>query len=210
MSSTLLATTHIIAVNLFLLIYLVKTILLFANKPALERFIKATKVIEMIISTLFLVTGIWLFIILGAIKTFQIVKLVGVLLAVPLAVVGFRKQNKALALLSFLLIVGVYGLAEMAKNKPFIPMNVVVNGNSGDAAETGIRTFAANCSMCHGLDGKKKYRDAPDLSASTLNPALVSQLISEGSKGKMPSFRETLNDAEVNAVAAYILTLRGK
>ena len=206
MNSTLLTTTHIIVVNLFLLIYLIKTILLFANQNALQKFTKATRVPEMIVSTLFLVTGVWLFVILGAIKTLQIVKLILIFVSIPLAVIGFKKMNKALALISFLLIVGAYGLAEVAKNKPFIPANVVTTGDEFP----GFKTFVANCSMCHGTDGKKMYRDAADLSASTLNPTLVSQMIKEGSKGKMPAFNGTLSDEEINAVTIYLQTLRGK
>ncbi len=210
MNSILLASIHVIVVTIFLLIYFIKTILLFTSSTALQKFTKATRVIEMIVSTLFLVTGIWLFFLLGAIKFFQIIKLACVLISVPLAVVGFKKQNKALALISFVLILAAYGLAEMSKNKPFIPSTVVINGNADDASQLGLKTYAANCSMCHGLDGKKSYRDASDLSASSRDASRIQQMIKEGSKGKMPTFNGTLSDEEVNATAAYILTLRGK
>lgn len=210
MNSNLLVTVHLIVVNLFLLIYLVKTILIFTSVPALEKFSRATRVPEMIVSTLFLVTGIWLFVILGAIKTFHIIKLACIMISIPVAVVGFKKQNKALALLSFLLIVGAYGLAEMSKNKPFIPNRVVLNGPGDDSSLRGIKTFASNCAMCHGLDGKKMYRNAVNLSASTLDPSLIPQLIRDGSKGKMPAFGGTLSEEEVHSVSSYILSLRGK
>ena len=210
MNSAVLATIHIVVVNLFLLIYLIKTILLFSNVSALEKFTKATKVIEMIISTLFLVTGIWLFVILGAIKMLHIVKLVGVLVVIPLSVIGFKKKNKALALLSFVILVGVYGLAEASKNKPFIPNNVVVHGIAVDAPSLGIKTFVANCAMCHGLDGKKKYRDAADLSSSSLSSSLISQLVKEGSKSKMPAFKDKLSADEISAAADLILSWHKK
>lgn len=210
MNSSMLTTVHVIVVNVFLLIYLVKTILIFSNISALEKFTKATKVLEMIVSTLFLVTGVWLYAILGAIKMLHIIKLVIVLVSIPLAVVGFKKQNKALALLSFILIVGAYALAEVARNKPFIPNKVVVNGNADAAAQSGMTTFAANCAMCHGLDGKKKYREATDLSLSASDNVRVDSLIKKGSKGKMPSFTGTLRDEEITTVATYILQLRGK
>lgn len=210
MNSTLLATTHLVVVNLFILIYLIKTILLFANNTAFEKFTKATRIIEIIISTLFLVTGIWLFVILGAIKILQIIKLAGILVLIPLSVIGFKKKNKGLALLSFILLVGVYGLAEMAKGKPFIPNKVIVEGNAAGVSDSGIKTFVANCAMCHGLDGKKGYRDAADLSSSTLSGTLITQLVKEGSKGKMPAFTGTLSDEEISAVSSYVVTLRGK
>lgn len=210
MNSNSLVTTHIIVVNLFLVIYLIKTILLFTSKPMLEKFTRITRIPEMIASVLFLVTGVWLFLILGAIKTFHIFKLVCVLLSIPLAVIAFKKQNKALSLISFLLIVAAYGIAEMSKNKPFIPNKVIVNGNGDEQSHLGMKTYAANCAMCHGLDGKKMYRDAKDLSASALDASLISTMIHDGSKGKMPAFTGTLSDEEISSVSAFILTLRGK
>ena len=84
MSSALLAKIHFISALLFLILYLVKLILLFTNKKALQSMTAVTKVPEMIISTLFLVTGVWLLVILGGIKLFHIIKLVFVFLAIPL------------------------------------------------------------------------------------------------------------------------------
>jgi cytochrome c553 len=186
----------------------VKIILLFSNASALEKFTKMIRIPEMIISILFLTTGVWLFVILGAIKLFHIIKLACIIISIPLAVVGFKKQKKSVALLSFILIVGAYGLAEMAKNKPFIPNKVVMNNSGSVNAELGIKTFAANCAMCHGLDGKKSYRDAADLSVSTLDPSLISSIVRDGSKGKMPAFQGTLSDEEIAVVSSYILALR--
>ena len=208
MNSTLLAQIHLVAIQLFVLIYVVKIVLLFANQAALLKFTRATKLLEMVVSVVFLSTGVWLCIILGAIKTFQIIKLIAVFVSIPLAIVGFKKMNKALAVLSFLLIIGAYGLAEMAKSKPFIPNKVIVEGNADVRTKMGATTYIANCAMCHGTDGKKMYRDAKDLSSSSLNDESVRMMIKEGSKGKMPSFAGTLTDDEIAAAAAYIVSLR--
>jgi mono/diheme cytochrome c family protein len=200
-----------VSVTIFLVIYLVKTILIFANQKALAKFIKSTKVIEMIVSTLFLVTGVWLFAILGAIKMFQIIKLACVIISIPIAIVAYKRMNKGLALFAFILILSAYGLAEMSKKKPYIPNKVEVTGNADEVSQLGLKTYVANCAMCHGLDGKKQYGNATDLSTSTLDNASIQLGIREGIKGQkgiMPSFSGTLTDNEINAVSAYLVNLR--
>jgi uncharacterized membrane protein SirB2 len=53
--------THYLVVTLFLLIYVVKTILLLSNKnDLLATFTKKVKVFEMVVSFLFLATGVYL------------------------------------------------------------------------------------------------------------------------------------------------------
>src|SRR6187549_1850301 len=119
MDSKLLVTLHLIAVQLFVLLYLVKLVLLFTSKTKLDAFSKKIRVPEMMVSTLFLITGLWLFAVLGAIKTLQILKLAMVLVSIPLAVAGYKNHNKALAILSFALLVSAYGISEAARSKPY-------------------------------------------------------------------------------------------
>ena len=53
--------THYLVVTLFLLIYVVKTILLLSNRnDLLAIFTKKVRIFEMIVSSLFLITGIYL------------------------------------------------------------------------------------------------------------------------------------------------------
>jgi cytochrome c553 len=208
MNSTTLAQIHLVSAQLFVIIYLVKLVLLFANKDALQKFTRVTRLLEMVVSITFLGTGIWLFVMLGAIKTMQIIKLVLVFASIPIAVIGYKKLNKGLALFSFLLIVGAYGIAEMSKKKPFIPNKVIVQGNSDERTKLGATTYIANCAMCHGQDGKKMYRDAKDLSISVLNDDAVQLFIRSGSKGKMPAYETVLSADEISATSAYVMTLR--
>src|ERR1700741_142838 len=113
--------THILVVTLFLLLYLVKTILLLSNRnDLLQKFSKMFRIPEMIISTLFLVTGIYLALQLpfgGKYDYLFWIKIAMVLASIPIAVVGFKKSNKILAALSLLLITGSYGLAEVYGKK---------------------------------------------------------------------------------------------
>src|SRR5205085_4222602 len=165
MNSTTLVGIHIVAVMLFLLTYVIKTILLFTSRQMLENYTRTTRVPEMIISTVFLATGIWLFFIIGGIKYMHILKLVFVFASIPLAVIGFKKHKRGIALLSLILIVAAYGVAEMSKNKIFIPKKV---NTENSAISEGALVYTQNCTFCHGADGKKMYRNAADLTLSRM------------------------------------------
>ena len=81
---------HKISVILFLLIYFIKTILLISNKEdLLAKLTKTLKVPEMIVSALFLLTGIYLLTQIPEIKPLMIVKVGLVFLSIPIAIVGF-------------------------------------------------------------------------------------------------------------------------
>jgi cytochrome c553 len=207
MDSATILRIHTISVMLFLLTYVIKTTLLFTSKSMLEKYSRITKVPEMIISTLFLVSGVWLFVIIGGIKTIQIVKLIFVFVSIPLAVVGFKKHKKGLALIAMILIIGAYGLAEMSKNKPFIPSKAEIVSGSDSPYAQGALIFYQNCAFCHGHDGKKMYRNAPDLTLSKLNEDGITQMVREGSRNKMPAYNIIMSDENIAAVAKYVNSL---
>src|ERR1041385_9582459 len=99
--------THYVVVTLFFFIYVIKTVLLLSGRnEVLSAFTRKTKVVEMIVSTLFLATGIYLAMQLpfgGKYDYLFWIKLVMIAAAIPLAVVGFRRANKILAAMSLLL-----------------------------------------------------------------------------------------------------------
>ena len=204
MDSNLLARIHSISVMLFLLTYVIKTVLLFTSKPMLQKYSHVTKIPEMIISVLFLITGIWLLVILDGMKTLHIVKFIFVFLSIPLAIVGFKKHKYGLALIAMVLIVGAYGLAEVSKNKPFIPKNVELTTNINSPFAQGALVYHQNCVFCHGADGKKMYRNAPNLTLSRLSEDAIIQSVREGSKGKMPAYHLVITDENISAVAKYV------
>ena len=107
--------THTLVVSLFLILYLIKTGLLLLGKNELfDRFTKKTRIAEMVVSTLFLLTGIYLATQAPSISAgmWFWVKVAAVAVSIPLAVLGFKRKNKVLALLSFVLLVYSYGVAE--------------------------------------------------------------------------------------------------
>ena len=161
--------THTLVVSLFLLLYLIKTILLFVKPTLLETFGRKTRVVEIIVSSLFLLTGIGM-----ALQTPSIqvgiwfwVKLIAVFASIPLAVIGFRKANKGLALLSLLLIIYAWGVSEtrsprMKKSDYFDslgPAGALVGVNTDRLSEKydnvlhGKALYATYCVACHGVDG---------------------------------------------------------
>ncbi len=191
---------HKIIVMIFVLIYLVKTIMLVAGKTnALKRLSKVVKVPEMIISFLFLATGAWMVVLLGTLQTILMIKIALVLASIPLAVVAFKKQNKVLGILAFLFIISAYGMAEMSK----IPK---VRPTAAGAEVVGQDLYKSNCQNCHGPKGNLGNNGATDLSTSVKNHTEVMTMITNG-KGLMPSYA-SLSDAEKDAVAAYIEALR--
>lgn len=192
---------HKISVILFLLIYLVKTILLLSNKEdLLTKLTKVLKVPEMIVSALFLLTGIYLLTQIPEIKTLLIVKVGLVFLSIPVAIIGFKNKNKILAALSLLMITASYGIAEMAaKNKAKISDQSV----TADGKFDGKQIYMDNCALCHGADGKLGMTGAADLSITQLDTTAIKNAILIG-KGNMKKV-DGITDEQAKAVTEYVL-----
>jgi uncharacterized membrane protein SirB2 len=197
---------HKISVILFLLIYFIKTILLISNKEdLLAKLTKALKVPEMIVSALFLLTGIYLLTQIPEIKPLMIVKVGLVFLSIPIAVIGFKKKNKILGALSLLMITASYGLAEIAaKNKAKVTEQSV----SVDGKIDGKLIYTDNCALCHGPDGKLGMAGSADLSITQLDTTAIANVILAG-KGNMKKV-EGLTEEQAKAIAIYVKTMLSK
>ncbi len=198
--------THVLVVTLFLLIYVIKTILLLGNRTdLLQKFSKTFKIPEMIISVLFLITGIYLAMQLpfgGKYDYLFWIKLVMVFASIPVAIIGFKKGNKVLAALSLLLITGSYGLAEVYHKKKGLADNSSIASNDGKAL------YEANCKLCHGDNGKLGMAGAKDLSASVLDVVGMKEIIIHG-KGAMPA--ASVNEEQAQAISEYVnANIKGK
>ncbi|GAB4454019.1 MAG: hypothetical protein OHK0036_17340 [Bacteroidia bacterium] len=145
----------------------------------------------MIVSTLFLITGIYLITQIPEIKTMLIIKLLLVAISIPVAIIAYKKSNKILALLSLLLILAAYGLAEMSRTKKV----------SSEMAD-GKALYESTCAVCHGVDGKLGMAGASDLSQTQLQQNEIVQIILNG-KNAMPKVQMT--EEQANAVAKYVL-----
>jgi uncharacterized membrane protein SirB2 len=106
--------THTLLVTLFLLSSLVKTFILLADKKEMLGNYRQKLIIpEMILAILLLATGLYMWhdIGWGDMAGWFHLKITLVVLAIPLGIVGFRKQNKILSTLSTLMLVYVFVLA---------------------------------------------------------------------------------------------------
>ncbi len=193
--------THYLVVTLFLLIYVIKTILLLSNKSdTLTSFTKKTRVAEMIISTLFLLTGIYLTTQLpfgGKYDYLFWIKLVMVFASIPIAIIGFKKGNKILAALSLLLITGAFGLAEVYTKRK----GIAKEGATEMVANDGKSLYEAKCMVCHGSDGKLGISGAADLSASVLDVAGIKEVILHGKNMMQPV---SVSEEEAVMIADYV------
>jgi uncharacterized membrane protein SirB2 len=192
--------THTLVVTLFLLHYLIKFALLMLNKnEALAKYAAKTKVFEMIISVLFLATGIFLASKSGNIGTWFWAKIIAVAVSIPVAVVGYKRQNKALAFFAMILIIYAYGVSETKTPlmKPDKAQTTVVKTTDGETI------YNTKCMNCHGADGRLGLSGAKDLTASALSHEEKKDVILNG-KNAMMGFKTQLNDEQVEAVLKYI------
>jgi mono/diheme cytochrome c family protein len=198
-----ISLTHRITVTLFFLIYVVKTVLLLSNRAdLLQKFTKSTKVIEMIVSALFLITGVYLMTQLAHVGTLLWVKIILVLSSIPIAIIGFKRSNKILAAFALLLITASYGLGEVGKKKREKGTEITADKIDGH------EIYEAKCSVCHGNDGKAGLSGASDLSQTQMAADSIKFIIQNGRRTMVPV---DMTDEQAVAVAAYVeSSVKGK
>jgi len=77
----------------------------------------------------------------------------------------------------------------------------------GDESLPGYRLFDYNCAHCHGDDARGD--EGPDLHDLRKSDARIEKIIKNGIKGEMPSVGKKFNDADVQALIAWLRTLKG-
>ena len=211
---TALYHTHKLIILLFLSIYLIKTVLLLiGSTSALEKFSKVIKVPEMIISALLLLTGGYLVMDIAEFGILFMIKIAFVLAAIPIAVIAFKKQKKLFAIISMLLIIGAYGLAEvnkarMGKRKDF-KEEVITNPAASNYVLSlhGKALYSAQCTVCHGDAGTAGLSGAKNLHTSQKANDEIHSIINTG-KNTMPKMEGKFNEQELKALVQYVKELR--
>jgi len=85
------------------------------------------------------------------------------------------------------------------------PIRETRNANNQSIAE-GRRIFVRHCVECHGFDARGE--EGPDLHNLRAGDRLIRQIITGGIKEEMPAYSKALDEAEVQALIAYLKTLR--
>ncbi len=213
--------SHVLLVTLFVLSYFIKTILYFSNRGAFDKYLKVMKVPEMVISFLFLATGIYLAIQLESMQPWFIAKLVGVALVIPMSIIGYKKEIKPMILLAGVLLLYIYGISETrsptfvkAKDETIVTdtlsadYDIMEHGKALYDGRVGNVSGKA-CVHCHGENGDLGSEGALNLQMSELEVEQRMMIIANGTS-LMPPYADQLSEQEMRAVATYLNTFTKK
>ncbi len=206
--------THKLVITLFILIYLVKFFLLMSGKnKTLDSFSARILIPEIVVSSLFLITGVLLLLEAAEIRGLFVTKIIVVIVSVPIALKAYKSKYKALAALSFLMIIGAYGMAEMNKymiiHTQTLPENVVTDASDPayDMVIHGKALYDTQCVNCHGADGTLQMSGAKNLQLSNMTENQIVERINTG-KMTMPPYDDFFTSHEKKAISEYILSIR--
>jgi mono/diheme cytochrome c family protein len=163
----------------------------------------------MILAVLFLGTGIYLIFEGPALSVLMYVKLGLVFASIPLAIIGFKKAKKPLAIIAILFLLAAYGLAEMSKAKYAKADKAPIKTDqaNGDPLGVGQVVYIAKCTACHGAKGDAGLAGAKNLRITILTADQQKDIIKHGNNAGMSAFPE-LTDEQLNGLVAYIKTLK--
>ncbi|MBS1624549.1 MAG: c-type cytochrome [Bacteroidetes bacterium] len=199
---------HRVLVTAFLVHYVWKTFLLLSNKKdTLAAYTAKTRIAEMLVALLFMLSGFYMIYAGPSLSATMWIKIAMVFASIPIAIIGFRRNIKPMAIVAVLLLVGAYGLAEMnkAKYKKEDKAPVDTSTVAGDPVAVGKEVYTAKCVACHGDAGDAQLAGAKNLKITTLTDDQQKDIILHG-KGGMSAF--PLPDDQLNGVIAYLKTLK--
>ena len=125
--------------------------------------------------------------------------------------ISLERKAIILATLSGLTAVGMaFAAGEIIRPKQVAAQSPAtarsVTPPAGTQAYQGYTLFLMNCAHCHGSDARGD--EGPDLHGVTKSDARISSLIKNGIKGEMPKFGEKLTDTDVQALIAFVRSLK--
>ena len=115
-----------------------------------------------------------------------------------------------LAAVSGLAAVGIaFAAGEMIRPKPTATSRAgerLAIPTAGTQVHKGYTLFMMNCAHCHGNDARGD--EGPDLHGITKSDARIASMIKNGVKGEMPKFGAKLTDSDVQALIAFVRSLK--
>ncbi len=96
--------------------------------------------------------------------------------------------------------------AAAAKEQPIKIASAAASPTLEGEAKRGHSLFDHNCAHCHGDDARGD--EGPSLYDLSKTDARITRIVKEGIKGEMPRFGTKLNDADIQALIAYLRTLK--
>jgi mono/diheme cytochrome c family protein len=113
------------------------------------------------------------------------------------------------------LLAGTFSLAQMLQYPAAEDSNDTSRAQSSptqaaaalsDKALKGHNLFDHNCAHCHGDDARGD--EGPILYNLRKSAARITAIVKGGIKGEMPSFAKKFNDGDIQALIAYLRTLK--
>ena len=113
------------------------------------------------------------------------------------------------------LLAGTFSLAQMLQHPRAEDSNDTSRAQSSspqaavalsEEGQKGHSLFDRNCAHCHGDDARGD--EGPNLYNLRKSDARITAIVKGGIKGEMPSFAKKFNDGDIQALIAYLRTLK--
>lgn len=102
---------------------------------------------------------------------------------------------------------GTLAVADFMRKKSALESSLSsTNSSQSPLVAQGQHLFLMNCAHCHGDDARGD--EGPDLHGSHKTDARLSALINNGIKGEMPRFNQKLSPSDVQALIAFLNSLK--
>ncbi|MCS7296754.1 MAG: c-type cytochrome [Bacteroidia bacterium] len=196
MDTGILHTHHLLAVLLLVLV----------GAPVVFRqWAQRLRKVHMVLDSLLLLTGLYLLLKApNAWDTPYIVKYVLTLVAIGLALIGSRRQDKRFSIAAFLLLAYVYGVSLQRDLRLRSPQKQVehIAFQTASVAE-GEKLYQTLCQRCHGADGRAHYRKSATLHPIQNPDTNYWRAVILAGRGVMPA-HPYLSESQLASLVAYL------